>query len=76
MALKYLTLRLEQVVPNQNWQTRSKLNENNVERLMQRMQDGVTLPPILVYQVGDRYEIVDGFRNMMARLGALEPTEL
>ena len=59
---------LGDLVPNDNWQTRHKLDEENVERLIQAMRDGAKLPPILVRPIdgSKKYEIFDGFHRHAA----------
>ena len=56
---------LSDLIPNQNWQTRHNLDEANVERLVQAMRDGATLPAILVRPIegSSKYEIFDGFHR-------------
>ena len=59
---------LGDLVPNDNWQTRHKLDEENVERLIQAMRDGAKLPAILVRPLegSKKYEIFDGFHRHAA----------
>ncbi len=56
---------LGDLIPNDNWQTRHKLDEENVERLIQANRDGVKLPAILVRPIekSKKYEIFDGFHR-------------
>ncbi len=59
---------LSDLIPNENWQTRHKLDEENVERLVQAMRDYAVLPPILVRPIegSKKFEIFDGFHRHAA----------
>ncbi|KKK58567.1 hypothetical protein LCGC14_3043160, partial [marine sediment metagenome] len=48
MKKKTIKIALRDLIPNENWQTRHKLDEENVERLVRAMREGTTLPAILV----------------------------
>ena len=65
---KPIEIALSDLVPNDNWQTRHKLDEENVERLIQANRDGAKLPAILVRPIegSKKYEIFDGFHRYEA----------
>lgn len=62
-----MQIKIEDLIPNEQWQTRHQLDKDNVERLAQAMRDKKQLPDILVRARDDgKYEIFDGFHRFAA----------
>ncbi len=61
-----MKLKLEQIRTDGGTQPRAELREEVIADYAERMESGVTFPPIIVFFDGTNYWLADGFHRLMA----------
>lgn len=62
------SLRLDQIEFTAGTQVREAINESVVNDYADRLNEGDTFPPVVVFHDGNRYHLADGFHRGMAHL--------
>lgn len=61
-----VTLRIDQITIDAGTQIRAKMHEDALDEYAEAMREGVTFPPVVVFENDGRYLLADGFHRLAA----------